>query len=709
MASAQTVWGIDVGKCALKAVRLKAAGDGKVEILATDLITHAKILTQPDANREELISAALEKFLSRNDISNDKVVVSVPGQHTLARFSKLPPLEEKKIPDIVRYEADQQIPFDIDEVIWDYQVFREEDSPDMEVGIFAMKREWIRSHLIHFENAGIEPFIVQSSPLALFNTAAVDGLLGDETTVILDIGAENTDLVVATPWSLWTRTIPLGGNKFTDALVKSFKLSFSKAENLKQTAGSSKYARQIFQSMRPIFADLVQELQRSIGFYTSTHRQAKLTKCLAMGSAFKLPGLQKYLQQNLSLTVSRPDKYQNTVESAAAKESQFTDNVLSFGVAYGLALQGLGLAKVNSSLLPPEIAKQAVWRKKRPFFGAAAACLLLASGAIWMRYVSDTSALAAGRGSEPGSISPERARQIIDSDLPAGTPPREYTKTVLAAAQSLQREYRQLKSQGEDELATIEQVLKLQQNRFLIPKLLEIIHQALPQPAEPLVQAQTPDEYLKAIQDDPAALRRSAREQVFIERLDIEHEVDAFNVELEDQSGARDVDEVPVTDSMNTEGFIVTLNCRTPNRQEVKFVSETIMKRLRELGREPGMGFFINRVVLPGGERLVAEKSDDTSAKSSAKRTGRTGRTRPPAGRGARTGRGAGRGRAFGSRRGAPAKPKPKADDAHYIDPLTNEPMDKDWGFSIQFDVLLSDAPQVETEDNDESAEDAET
>ena len=75
MASNQAVWGIDMGKCALKAVRLRAAADGKVEILETEHIAHAKILTQPDANREEMIGSALEKFLSHHDISSDKVVV----------------------------------------------------------------------------------------------------------------------------------------------------------------------------------------------------------------------------------------------------------------------------------------------------------------------------------------------------------------------------------------------------------------------------------------------------------------------------------------------------------------------------------------------------------------------------------------------------------------------------------------------------------
>ena len=85
MASAHSVWGIDVGRCALKGVKLRMGPEGQIEAVGVDYIEHAKILSQPDADRQELIGSAREKFLSRNDLSKDQVVVGVPGQHTLAR------------------------------------------------------------------------------------------------------------------------------------------------------------------------------------------------------------------------------------------------------------------------------------------------------------------------------------------------------------------------------------------------------------------------------------------------------------------------------------------------------------------------------------------------------------------------------------------------------------------------------------------------
>ena len=373
--------------------------------------------------------------------------------------------------------------------------------------------------------------------------------------------------------------------------------------------------------------------------------------------------------------------------SAASTAPQFTDNLLSFGVAYGLGVQGLGHGKVASSLLPPEIAKHAVWRKKRPFFGAAAACLLLAAGAIWIRYLTDMGAINASKGNPPGQVSVDQAEQNIRNDLPANIPAGEYAGRIVAAAEALKREYESLSREGQNEQQTIEQIVKLHDNQPVMLRLYQIIHDALPQVQEPLASAQSPDAYVVTIQANPRDLRRGARKQVFIERLSIRHYEDAYDVTLEDQSGAREIDELEVTDDMNTEGFIVTLECRTPNRGEVKFVSETFMKQLRERGRQPGMGFFVNRVVLPSGQRLTDKP--DTSPKKDTRRSSRRGGRRRGGGRGGRPG-------------GAAPPATAALEDVAFVDPVTNESMDRDWVFTIEFDVLLNDAPEPEPEPEQE-------
>jgi len=378
MATPKTVWGIDIGQVALKALKLRNV-DGELQVEAFDIIEHPKILSQPDADRRQLIRNALEQFLARNDLTDSTIVVAVPGQSSFTRFVKLPPVDPKKIPDIVRFEAEQQIPFAIDEVQWRYQTFRDPDSPDVEVGIFAVKQGDIDELMDRFVEVEMKVDVIQMPAMALYNFMTYDNqLAADGATLLVDIGADKTDLVVADGPRMWVRTIQIGGNSFTESLVKAFKYPFAKAEKLKRTAVSHKYARQIFQAMRPVFADLVQEIHRSIGAYTATHRETRFKKLVGMGNGFRMPGLQKYLEQNLSIPVVPIDNFNKLTPSSTINAPTFTQNMLSFGVAYGLALQGMGETVISTNLLPEKIQEALKWKQRQWWFAGAAAALLVA-------------------------------------------------------------------------------------------------------------------------------------------------------------------------------------------------------------------------------------------------------------------------------------------------------------------------------------------
>ncbi len=662
MAKAKAVWGIDVGHCALKAVKLALAGDDQVEVLAIEYIEHGKILSQSDADPPELVAKSLEKFLSRNDLSDDGVVVAVPGQHTLARFSKLPPVDPKKIPDIVQFEANQQIPFDMDEVIWDYQAFSEDDSPEIEVGIFAMKRDLIHQHLAHFSDVGIEPIAVQSAPLGAFDAMAFDGRLSDETTVVLDIGAENSDLVITDGMRIWTRTIPIGGNNFTDGLASGFKLSFSKAEKLKRQAASSKYARQIFQALRPVFADLVSEIQRSIGFYTSTHRDAKLEVMVGLGDAFKLPGLQKFLQQNLNMKVVKPTRFKKATVSASSAE--YKEHVLSLAVAYGLALEGLGVGRMTNNLLPMEIARQAIWRRKRPFFAASAACLLLAALVVQWRFSSDMSALA--DAPQTKSMSLEQAKQIcVSGPRTPEDKPREYAAEVLAMSKALSAEYNSRQGEGKNQLEQSHDLLELLKNREFWPLLLDTIHSALPGEPAKLAGATSGADYVQRLVSGGEALARAERKQIFIEGMRSEFVGNIYAEDYRRQS--EEVDLFDFYDEEGFEGFVITLECMTPHKDNAKFIETDFIPVLRKKGRESGLPFYFDGVRLIGG---LNERSSSTPMARP---------TRAPAGR------------------SAPVRPTTQVSRAGKPDPLTFEDTTGDWRFEVKFVVAMGEVPEEET------------
>ena len=182
-----------------------------------------------------------------------------------------------------------------------------------EVGLFAMKRDQINRAILPLTVAGIEVDIVQMGPIALYNFITLRPAQGDagskDSVVLLDIGADNTDLIITDGTRIWQRNVPIGGNHFTRALTKELKLTFAKAEHLKRNATKAPDPRPIFTAMRGVFNDFASEVNRSIGFYSSVNRTAKIAKVVGLGNGFKLPGLQKFLQQNLSHEVEKLEAF----------------------------------------------------------------------------------------------------------------------------------------------------------------------------------------------------------------------------------------------------------------------------------------------------------------------------------------------------------------------------------------------------------------
>lgn len=392
MAENQAAWGIEIGQAGLKAIKLRyTEAAQQVVAVAFDYIPHPKLLNQPDAVPDELIRQALDTFLSRNPIGSDLVAISLPGQHALAKFIQLPPVEQSKVAEIVKYEARQQIPFPLEEVIWDFQALGggvEESGYllDGEVGLFAMKREQVQHHLQPFLDRKVEVELIQIAPLSLYNFLCYDRLgyrkneprePSEDYSVVVDMGSDATSLMVTNGKKIWIRNMPVGGNHFTRALTKEMKLTFAKAEHLKCNATKAPDPRAVFQALRPVFNDYVSEIQRSIGFFSSVNRSAKISRLIGVGNGFRLAGLQKFLQQNLQYEVERVDTFQAAVGDNVLNAPLFQENLLTFCVPYGLALQCLNLTDIHTTLLPPEIATARLIRRKKPWAVATAATLLL--------------------------------------------------------------------------------------------------------------------------------------------------------------------------------------------------------------------------------------------------------------------------------------------------------------------------------------------
>jgi type IV pilus assembly protein PilM len=392
MAKQTRVWGIEIGQAALKALRCHLEGD-QVVADAHDYIEYPKLLSQPEAEPEALIAEAISTFLGRNETRGDRIAISVHGQMGLAKFFKPPPVEQKKIGDIVKYEAKQQIPFDLSDVVWDFQTMAGSTIEDgyvleTEVGLFAMKREQAYRALKPFTDAGLEVDIVQLAPLALYNMIGYDrlheriegGLFDTDnpppSTVLLALGTDASDLIVTNGFRIWQRNMPLGGNFFTRQLTKDLKLTFAKAEHLKRNAKQAEDPKMVFQAMRPAFNELVTEVQRSVGYFQNINKKAQIGELLLAGNAVKLSGLSTYLNKNLGYDVHVLDHFQRLGGTEVTGAPTFKENVFTYGVCYGLCLQGLGKGPIRTSLVPREILTERLVRSKKPWAIAGVAALL---------------------------------------------------------------------------------------------------------------------------------------------------------------------------------------------------------------------------------------------------------------------------------------------------------------------------------------------
>jgi type IV pilus assembly protein PilM len=606
--ASNTAWGIDIGNRALKAIKLSSGPEG-IRIDDFDVVEHEQVLSNAGDNRESLLQSALANFVQRHDLKKTPVAIGASGQNSFARFIKLPPVEPRKIPEIVRFEAIQQIPFPLDEVEWSYQLFQDDKSPDVEVGIFAMRKELVNQHIAYFTGAGLNVQVVQMNPLAVYNAMYHDQRIKG-TTMIIDMGAENTDLIIAEGETIWLRSIPVGGNKFTEALATQFKLKFPKAEELKRNAATSKYGRQILQAMKPVFNELVSEIQRSIGFYASVHRDSRISRVLALGGTFRLPGLQKYVQQNLQIEVHRIDRLGSGAPADAKVATLFNENILSTVSAYGLALQTLGKAQINSSLLPMQIRREKMWREKMPWFAAAAAIFVAAP--------------MLGYGSIYWANHSMEANRQVDT----------HNNGILHVAQGLDGDWdKNVETAGAPDRTRASNYQSLKQGRDTQNTLIADIFSKLP-PVPVALQ----------VTDKAKLPPREQREVVRVERLAMDYHDDMSLIEGMSDEGFRGLqvtgiptpgNAVGMTSGMGMgmrsaapqfaprsmrssptanadsnapagpklRGFVVEISCITPNGGGPSFVLENFVKKLQDM---TSSNKEVNYVVLKGKAQIAS-------------------------------------------------------------------------------------------------------
>jgi type IV pilus assembly protein PilM len=378
------IWGLDFGDWALKVVR--GSYDRKQDTITIDLfdeIVYGELPCGYDASPLDKHREGIVAFRQKHQISpSDVLCVAVSGSEVFSRFINLPPVPES-VSEIIRYEARQQIPFDIDDVVWDYQPVKEhyEVGEEIEVGLFALKKERVAELLDLLEPWRENLRVIQDAPLAVYNLLEYEGLV-EQAGIVVDIGGATTDVLVLNPPRYWVRTLLVAGDDLTNALVEQFGVGSQDAEVIKRQAGRSAHREQILRVLQPVFDDLVNEIQRSLGYYKSLARDVKFERVLALGSALKMTGLTPMLAGGLQYQVDVIRELHRIKLAEGADGEKFQAALPGLCGALGLVVQGAGRARVRINMVPEQVALAGVVSAKKPWVLAAAVGLLLAVGVL---------------------------------------------------------------------------------------------------------------------------------------------------------------------------------------------------------------------------------------------------------------------------------------------------------------------------------------
>jgi type IV pilus assembly protein PilM len=380
MDSHPVAWGLDIGHSSIKAVKLSRSGNN-VTVLGYAI----EPVTVPEGgDRDHAVTAALQAIVAREEFGTTPVFAAISGRQVFTRPVNVPVINPKKMHTMVELEAKQQIPGNFDEVEWGYHSSPAPDGASLDVALFAVKREVIQQIIGKCKSVGINLTGVSVPSLALYNFIKFDQEFPDgEAVIILDVGADNTDLVVYQGDQLWMRSLTVAGNDITQVFAKKFRVSVPEAETLKRQVNDSRQADKIIKVIESGLSELTSEINRSLGFYRTQNASATLDNLVISGNTFRLPGLPEYMAEKLRLTINILEDLDRIQVAAGLDRTHFMQDLQSLGVAMGLGLQATGVSRANVNLMPSALQTEKLLATKR---WAAAAIVALLAGTVYTDY-----------------------------------------------------------------------------------------------------------------------------------------------------------------------------------------------------------------------------------------------------------------------------------------------------------------------------------
>ncbi|PYK52824.1 MAG: hypothetical protein DME48_14010 [Verrucomicrobia bacterium] len=334
-------------------------------------------------------AVVLREMMHELRIKNGTVNCALPAQSVFARFVKLPSLEHQKLEKIIAFEAQQNVPFPIDDVVWDYQVVGGGLEEQIQVILVAIKHDLLDDVNGAVEETGLQTVTIDVAPMALYNAFRYSYPNVNDCSLLVDIGARTTNVLFIEPRRIFSRSLPIGGSAITGAVAREFGESFEEAETRKKRDGfvglGGAYAEpsdhdiaRVSKLARSTMTRLHAELMRSVSHYRAQQQGNRPDRIFLCGGTAGLPYMREFFHEKFQLPIEFFNPLRNVAVSEAASASGVAQSAHLLGELVGLALRSVTVCPMELSLLPANVVRRQELGRRRPFFIAAAACVILA-------------------------------------------------------------------------------------------------------------------------------------------------------------------------------------------------------------------------------------------------------------------------------------------------------------------------------------------
>lgn len=400
-----------------------------------------------DESRPSQTRLAVGGLVSTLKAKGASVAYAMPSSAVFVRFVKLPPLDLDQLDQIVEFEAQQHVPWPINDVSWSYQMVSIEGDPQVEVGLAAVKKEELTGFHEAVEKSGVHADSAQVAPMALYNAFRFNYPDVTAPVLLIDLGARSTNLVYVESGRVFIRVSQIGSTDITKAIAKEFDITFQEAENRKTSVGfvalGGPYADHddpvvatTSKVIRNVLTRLHADIMRTTTHYRSQQGGSAPTMILLAGGSASLPFIREFFAEKLNLPTDYFNGLRNVAVSAAASAQGVQSEAHLVGPLVGLACSLSGEVPFSLLLKTDATIAAARMQKRKPYLVAATATLAATLGALGF-YYGKGAALAEERSlaSEKKKTELQALQKDIDSLLATKNVLDEQKKPYVDAVQ----------------------------------------------------------------------------------------------------------------------------------------------------------------------------------------------------------------------------------------------------------------------------------